>query len=136
MKKLTKLHRQAIKLLMDGELTMDEIAASVKKTRQTLYNWMKDPVFAAELEECRKQQRDTFKARIGRNAGYAIDRAKQILTKSDDDRAAAQVIADTLDRAGYPKIKQSDLNVNAKIENAGVVLIPRKLDERGADNGL
>lgn len=123
------MHREVIRLLLEGELTRDEIAARVKKSRQTLYNWLKDPVFNNELEECRRQRESLFKARIARNAGYAIERQKKILIESEDDRAAASVIADTLDRAGYPKLKQSDTDAADRNANAGVIFIPRKLEE-------
>ena len=124
MKRLTKLHRDVIELLLGGELTKDQIASSVKKSRQTLYNRLKDPLFKAELEERKAQLDSLYKARLLRNAGHALDRAKQILTQSEDDRAAATVIADTLDRAGYPKLKQVDLKHEHDVKSHGLVFIP------------
>ncbi|MBR0365568.1 MAG: hypothetical protein IJH94_02045 [Clostridia bacterium] len=118
------MHRDVIEKLLEGDLTKDQIAASVKKSRQTIYNWLKDPLFSEELEE-RKRQRDAlYKARLARNAGYALDRARKILNDSEDDRAAATVIADTLDRAGYPKLKQVDLKHEHDVKPGGMIFIP------------
>lgn len=133
LKRLTKLHRSVIDKLLAGDMTKDEIAADVKKSRQTIYNWLKDPVFKAELEERRAQLDALYKARLMRNAGHALDRAKDILTKSEDDRAAATVIADTLDRAGYPKLKQVDLKHEHDVKTHGLIFIPSVEGE--VDNG-
>lgn len=135
MKKLNENHRAAIKYMLEGEMTMDQIAERVKKTRKTLYNWLKEPVFAAELEERKRQIESLYKARLSRNAGLALDRARDILSESEDDRAAAAVISDTLDRAGYPKLKLSDLKQTSKHENAGVIIMPEAdiIDEEDGD---
>lgn len=124
MKKLNKMHRQAIELILDGSLTMDEIAKSVKKTRKTIYNWMDDDVFKAELAERNKQRESAFKARLQRNAGLALDRARDILKSGGDEKAVAAVISDTLDRAGYPKIKAADLKDEQTEQKGGVIFIP------------
>ena len=124
MKRLNDLHRLAIQLILDGDLTMDQIAERVKKSRQTLYNWINDPVFAKELEERKSQLDSLYKARLTQNAGRALDRAKKILLDSEDDRAAASVIADTLDRAGYPRLKTSDLKKSENNAKSGVVILP------------
>ena len=118
------MHRDVIEKLLEGELTKDQIASSVKKSRQTVYNWLKDPLFMEELEERQRQRDAAYKARLARNAGYALDRARKILNDSEDDRAAATVIADTLDRAGYPKLKQVDLKHEHDVKTGGMIFIP------------
>lgn len=129
MQKLNKTHREALKLMLEGQLTMDAIAEHVKKSRRTLYNWKSDPIFAAEYEELQRQQQNVIRAKIARNAGYAADRARKILIESEDDKAAATVIADALDRAGFPKLKASDVAHGENKTEAGIVYIPRKLAE-------
>ena len=115
--KLTKRHRTAIELLIEGELSIDEIAQNVKTTRQTLYNWRKDPNFEQEYNEQLNEIERRTKRRISRMVDTALERQERILTKSRNDNAAAMVAKDVLDRAGYAP--DSNINVNAE----GVVQI-------------
>ncbi|NDO19945.1 helix-turn-helix domain-containing protein [Lachnospiraceae bacterium MD329] len=115
--KLTKRHRTAIELLIEGELSIDEIAQNVKTTRQTLYNWRKDADFEQEYNEQLNEIERRTKRRISRMVDTALERQERILTKSRNDNAAAMVAKDVLDRAGYAP--DSNINVNAE----GVVQI-------------
>lgn len=101
--RLKKYHRTAIELMIKGELTMDEIAKSVKKSRQALYKWLEDEDFKAEYDERIAEIERRQRRRICNMAEKALDRQEQILKKSKNDMAAASVAADVLDRAGYTK---------------------------------
>ncbi len=115
--KITKKHKTAIKLLLDGRFSQEEIAQNVKVSRKTLYNWIKNPDFEQEYNEQLNEIERRTKRRISRMVDTALERQERILTKSRNDNAAAMVAKDVLDRAGYAP--DSNINVNAE----GVVQI-------------
>lgn len=125
--KLTKKHRTAIELLLQGELTIEEIAASVKVSRRTLHYWMQDKLFAEELKEREADFRRVQKARITQLASKALDTQEQIMDRSKNDVARAGVASDVLDRAGYIKPKKAEDDNSDK--RAGGVLILPDIDE-------
>lgn len=108
--RLTKRHKEAIRLLIEGDMSKDEIAKSVKTSRQTLYNWLNDPDFEEEYDEQLKEIDRRTRRRISKMVDTALDRQEEILTRSRNDNAAAIVAKDVLDRAGYAP----DENVNVK----------------------
>lgn len=101
--KLTKRHREAIDELLRGNLTKTEIAKHVHVARSTLYEWMRDEDFKAELQERESDYKRMINARISKMAFSALDTQEDIMSKSDNDRARASVAADILNRAGYTK---------------------------------
>lgn len=125
--KLTKKHRTAIELLLEGSMTIEEIAVSVKVSRQTLYNWMNDELFKKELEERAADFRRVQKARIAQLASKALDTQEQIMNKSKNDVARAGVASDVLDRAGYIKPKKSE-DDNSDKRTGGVLILPDIVD--------
>lgn len=134
MKRLNDSHWKAILLIVDGKLTMSEIADEIGKSRSALYKWLDDPVFRAALDERIKERGAACKRRISALAKNALDRAEKILDSSDDDRAAASVIADVLDRAGYPKVKSGKTGDGKDKKRTGIVLLP-DIQKEGEDNG-
>ena len=120
--KLTKKHRTAIELLLQGSKTIEEIAESVKVSRKTLYNWMKDPLFDEELKEREADFRRVQKARITQLAAKALDTQEKIMDKSKNDVARAGVASDVLDRAGYIKPKKSEEEKETR--KGGVLILP------------
>ena len=108
--KLTKRHKMAIKLLIEGNLNKDEIAKSVKVARQTLYNWMNDSGFIEEYNEQLAEIDRRVKRRISNLVNDALDRQERILNKGKNDIAAAAVAKDVLDRAGYAA--EENINVS------------------------
>lgn len=127
--RITKRHEEAIGLLIDGELSKEDIAKSVRVSRSTLYRWLEDEDFTAEyeyrLEEIERQTR----ARIRRMTAKALDRQERILDTSKNDIAAASVAADVLDRAGYAP--EDNVNVNTAQPVQILFDIPRTGNETG-----
>lgn len=127
--RITKRHSEAIELLVEGTLTKEQIAKSVRVSRSTLYKWLKDEDFNAEyeyrLEEIERQTR----ARIRRMTVKALDRQEKILDTSRNDMAAASVAADVLDRAGYAP--EDNVNVNTAMPVQILFDIPRADNEAG-----
>ena len=129
--KLTKRHRTAIKLLIEGRLSKEEIAQSVKVARQTLYNWMNDSDFIEEYNEQLAEIDRRVKRRISNLVNDALDRQERILNKGKNDIAAAAVAKDVLDRAGYAP----DENINVSGTEAVTIIndIPRSDSDDKSD---
>ena len=106
--RLTNKHKTALKLLFEGNYTIDEIAKIVKISRQTLYNWQNDEDFKAAMKELEDDFDRKTRSRIRTLVRGALDRQERILTQSRNDNAAAVVAKDVLDRAGF----MPDSNVN------------------------
>ena len=106
--RLTSRHKTALKLLFEGNYTIDEIAKIVKVSRQTLYNWQNDEDFKAAMKELEDDFDRKTRSRIRALVRGALDRQERILTESRNDNAAAVVAKDVLDRAGF----MPDSNVN------------------------
>lgn len=114
---MKKAKETALNLMLEGNYTMQEIAERVKKTRQTLYNWLEnDEEFKEEYERRQEDMSRMAKARISQIAAKAIDRAEKILVSSKNDMAAASVIKDTLDRAGYNTDNIVHLSADAPVQ--------------------
>lgn len=126
---MKKNKEMALKLMLEGNMTMQEIADNVKKTRRTLYNWLEnDEEFKEEYERRLADMARMSRARLGVLVPKAINRAEEILDNSRNDIAAANVIKDVLDRTGHSsenivKIEQETpvqiINNIPKGENSG-----------------
>lgn len=57
---LDKRRRIAIMLLFEDELTDENIAKTVKRSRQTLAKWKKEPKFVQAQEEYRRVAMDSY----------------------------------------------------------------------------
>lgn len=114
--KLQKKHKDAIGMLIAGDLTKEEIAAAVKVSRKTLYNWLENEDFAAAYDEAVAEQERKFRRRIANLTGKALDRQEKILDSSKNDIAAASVAADVLDRAGYKPDDKVSIEAAAPVQ--------------------
>lgn len=114
---MNKTKETALNLMLDGSYTMQEIADHVKKTRKTLYNWLEnDAEFKEEYERRQNDMSRMARARISLLASKAIDRADKILVNGKNDVAAASVIKDVLDRAGYGTDNIVHLSTDAPVQ--------------------
>lgn len=125
--KITKRHRKAIELMINGNLSKEEIAKIVKVSRSTLYNWLADEDFTEELEEQNAEIERLTRARIRNMTKKALDRQEKILEYSKNDMAAASVASDVLDRAGF----NPDDNLNIRTTEPVKIIydIPEVNDE-------
>lgn len=102
---LTERQKAAISLMVEGNMTMGEIALCVKVSRKGLYKWLSNEEFKAEYDRRQRIQSSMARARMSRSIIKAIKRADRILTLSKNDMAAAKVIKAILDSAGYRHIE-------------------------------
>ena len=134
--KINKTHRDVMRMLLEGKLSIGEIAERVKKSRRTVQYWMKDEDFKAEFEELKSDYERTIKARTVYMAKTALDTQENIMLKSKNAMARASVSADVLDRAGFIKLKQSDMaKAEADSVEGGIVILADVIGEGGEDDG-
>lgn len=126
--RLNNTHRAVIDKLLRGDGTIEEIAVSVQKSKRTIHYWLKDPLFKKELEEREADFKRVQKARITQLASKALDTQEEIMGSSKNDKARADVASDVLDRAGYIKVKQSEI-VDKTEERTGVVVLAEVIEE-------
>ena len=94
---LTAKQYNAIELLLSGE-DKSSVARSVGVSRQTLYRWLKDDRFVAELTDCTTEKK---RQTINYINSKALIAAKKYwaLTDCGDNRTKMGVLKDWLNRA-------------------------------------
>lgn len=84
MTELTDKQRLAIEHLLNGE-SVTETADAVGVSRQTLYEWQRQPMFHHELELQRADRQTTFRERWERMGGKVSDVVESALDADDMD---------------------------------------------------
>lgn len=130
--KFSKKKRKAVELLINGDLTRSQIAEELGITRTTLYRWMNDERFQAELQKETDQ--------IKRQAALYIDRkafaaAKKLweLTECGDNRTKDSAVNSILNRSigkANTNITIEDNRENKGFDLAGA-LAAIKADKEG-----
>lgn len=77
--KLTAQHEKAIDLLLDGTQPPD-IAQQLQVSKVTVYRWLKEPEFTAELYQRRREMRRAIINRLHTDAQTAIDTLRDVMT--------------------------------------------------------
>lgn len=95
---LSELQIKCIELLSSGKYPKTEIARMLNLPRQTIYNWLKNDDFKAELQECtddKKRQTINF---INSKAYEAAVEYWKLCTQTTDKRTKEKALASWLDR--------------------------------------
>lgn len=129
--KLTKKHKNAIEMLIEGNLTKAEIARRVKVSRQTLNNWLNDADFTAEYDKQLDEIDRITRRKISKLTTLALDRQEKILKYGKNDVAAATVAKDVLDRAGYAPEENLNISGGEKVVIVDNIQRSDKIDGAG-----
>lgn len=108
LEKLAPYHIQAILLYLDGA-HLDEIAERVNRSRYTVYDWLKDEVFCAELERYRQELHDLTWRKIKSKATKAAEKIAEKLDSETPFEALAAA-KEILDRAGYKPADKHEIS--------------------------
>ncbi|WP_051263266.1 phBC6A51 family helix-turn-helix protein [Tuberibacillus calidus] len=96
----------AIELLADGEYTKTEIAKKCGIARQTLYDWLDNDLFRAELDRRLQQKKSLVQKKIDGKLDFVIEKLYELANDSSNKRVQAQVLQYLADRAlGKPTSK-------------------------------
>lgn len=99
---------KAIEMLISSEFTYEEIAAELKITPKTLYNWRQDEDFCTEL-------RRKMRLRISNLAPKALKKMEKLID-AKSEMVAHLSAKDILDRAGYEEETTVNLNSVAAVQ--------------------
>ena len=102
-------HLKAIEYIIQG-YTISDVAKMVKVHRSSIYNWLDDYGFKAELNRQRQEIKDGAKERINANIGIYIDELHKIATTSQSEKARIEASTYLLNRVlGTPTRVQQDI---------------------------
>jgi hypothetical protein len=105
---LDKRRQNAVIMLFEDELSDEEIAKAVNRSRTTLAAWKKEPKFQEALQEYRKIVVDDF-------VPEAIKELKKLVLSSKSDMVKFQSIMAVLNLSGYGTLEENPEVTQAKI---------------------
>ena len=98
MKNLNEKHYRCIEMLCQPDANITEIARDLGVSRTTIYDWMKDPIFKAELDKNEQEIKNRIHHTFVLRLPAAIDKLWE-LTNSKDARTKLQAINSWIERA-------------------------------------
>jgi transposase len=106
-----------IQLLAEGELPKTEVAKRCGIVRQTIYDWLDDPTFKAELDR-RLQQRKVFVEKIiDSKLENAVDSLFDLADTTDNARVKAQVLQYIIDRGLGKPVSKHEIKADMGDQN-------------------
>lgn len=109
-----------MELIIQGE-TISDIAKMMKVSRGTIYNWLDDENFKADLNKQRQEIKDASKERINANIGIYIGELHKIATTSQSEKARIEASVYLLNRVlGTPTRVQQDITEDTNKEDNSI----------------
>ena len=111
---LSERHYKCIELLIQG-YKYTEIAEMVPCSRQSIYDWLKDETFKAELDRCLQEIKNAAKNRILGKTDTYLAKIEEIAFNSPSDNVklnALEFLWETVFGKATTKIEQADANTN------------------------
>jgi len=105
---LDKRRQKAIVMLFEDELSDEQIAKAVNRSRTTLSTWKKEKVFQQAMQEYRHIVVDDF-------VPDAIKELKKLVLSSKSDMVKFQSVMAILNLSGYGTIEENPEITQAKI---------------------
>ena len=111
---------KVMELIIQGE-TISDIAKMMKVSRGTIYNWLDDENFKADLNKQRQEIKDASKERINANIGMYIGELHKIATTSQSEKARIEASVYLLNRVlGTPTRVQQDITEDTNKEDNSI----------------
>ena len=111
---------RAMELIIQGE-TISDIAKMLKVIRGTIYNWLDDENFKADLNKQRQEIKNASKERINACIGIYISELHKIATTSQSEKARIEASTYLLNRVlGTPTRVQQDITEEETKENNNI----------------
>ena len=109
-----------MELIIQGE-TISDSAKKMKGSRGTIYNWLDDENFKADLNKQRQEIKDASKERINANIGIYIGELHKIATTSQSEKARIEASVYLLNRVlGTPTKVQQDITEDTNKEDNSI----------------
>ncbi len=95
---ITDVHLKAIEYIIEGK-SMTDIAKICGVGRATLYNWLDNKDFKAELDKQRQDIKINIEAKVVSKLGVYLDELHKIATTSKNDKERRSACEYLVDRA-------------------------------------
>lgn len=129
---ITEKHYNAIRMILEGS-NMTDVAKSCGISRTTLYNWMDDKNFKAELDKAEQGIKADLNRNIGSKAKTCIEEMFNLAINSPSDKVRHDSLAYIIDRyLGRPTSKISNIdgyNHDTGAETIDIELILNEIDD-------
>lgn len=113
-KLLDRRQRKAIALLIENQYKKTEIADMVGVSRQTIYDWMKNKEFAAELDKTLQQIKIFGENSIKANLQQHINQIQKLAATAESEKTRLEAATYLVDRVLGKTTSKIDLTAEAK----------------------
>lgn len=120
---------KAIQLLLDGRLTKSQIAVEVGCTRQTLYDWLKSPDFAAELDRRKTELKDLGQQMFASKLVDAIVGYWNLIQSTENDKVKADGYEYFIDRQLGKVTSRLEVTAEDKTNGSNKDILEDELDQ-------
>ncbi|SHK42061.1 phBC6A51 family helix-turn-helix protein [Desulforamulus aeronauticus] len=111
---------RCIEMLVQGELTKTEIAKRLQIDRTTIYNWLDNKEFMAELDKRLQEIKTLGEKEFNAKLLKAIDEYWYLIQTTKDSRTKEKALSYWIDRSLGKTVSQFNINATAKQENADI----------------
>lgn len=129
---LAEKHYKCIELLIQG-YKYTEIAEKVPCSRQSIYDWLKDEVFKAELDRCLQDIKNAAKNRILGKTDTYLAKIEEIAFNSASDNVklnALEFLWETVYGKATTKIEQSNTDTTGNKPIADIDSMLQQIDNK------
>ena len=124
---ITEKHNRAIELILEGR-TMTEVAKLVPVSRTSLYEWLKDKDFKAELNRCEQRLKTELNREIGGKVKSCLEVIFDLAVNSPSDKVKLDSSTYIIDRylgksirlqtdlGGQEKDSDNDIDIDSVLE--------------------
>lgn len=134
---LADKHYKCIELIIKG-YKFTEIAKMVPCTRQSIYDWLNDVNFKAELDKCRQELKKQAENKVLAKVDIYMDKIEELAFKSDSDNVKLNALELLLERClgkVTTKIEQTTENKEDNVTNINIDNMLEEIkEEKQEDN--
>ncbi|MBM7631112.1 phBC6A51 family helix-turn-helix protein [Geomicrobium sediminis] len=125
---------RAVELIAEGQLNKSEIASRVGISRPTLYKWLDNEEFKAEVHSRLHKERVFAEKMIEARLEFAINKLHEIAKDSSNRRVQAQTLQYLVDRAlGKPTTRVDLDQVTSTAQGVEGDVLDAELDKWSKD---
>lgn len=129
--KLNEKHFKCIELLIKG-YRYTEIAKMIPCSRQAIYDWLDNPDFKRNLDECRHEIKNQAQNKILGKTDTYLDKIEELAFKSQSDNVklnALEFLWETVYGKATTKIEQTNENKDKKDDFVNLDNIAKDIKE-------
>lgn len=112
---LSKRKLKAVKLIAEGNKTVEEIAQECKVSRQSIYNWKKNEEFKKAIDDFEEELREDIKHKLISMSPKALKEFNKLLS-ARSEMVRFQAIKDLFDRIGMKPVEKQEIKQEIKAE--------------------